>query len=224
MEIQRDSNWGHKVVESYLLLKGFLIGFSIAATVGPIGVLCIQRTLERGRLYGFISGLGAATADATYGSIAAFGLTIITQFLVGQQFWIRLIGGLFLLYLGVRTFFSTPSDKAAQVQSRGFLNAYTSTLFLTLTNPLTILSFIAIFAGVGLVGTNRSYVAAALTVLGVFLGSTLWWLLLSIGIGLFRGLFKRERLLWLRWVNQGSGTIIFLFGVLALLSLLSLLH
>ena len=203
----------------YLFFKGLLIGFSIAATVGPIGVLCIQRTLERGRLYGFISGLGAATADATYGCIAAFGLTIITQFLVGQQFWIRLIGGLFLLFLGVRTLLRAPAERAAQADSRGFLSAYTSTLFLTLTNPLTILSFIAIFAGVGVGSTSKSYLSALTTVFGVFLGSALWWLILSVGIGLFRGLFKREHHTWLRWVNRASGAIICTFGILALLTL-----
>ncbi len=206
------------MMDSTLLLKGFLIGFSIAATVGPIGVLCIQRTLTRGRLYGFVSGLGAASADAIYGAIAAFGLTFITQLLVGQQFWIRLIGGLFLLYLGLKTLFSKPAERAATAKSGGLLNAYVSTLFLTLTNPLTILSFIAIFAGVGLGGASRNYLSAVLTVLGVFLGSALWWFILSGSVSLFRTVFNERRVQWLRWVNMLSGTIIIVFGVLAMLS------
>lgn len=207
------------MMDSTLLLKRFIIGFSIAATVGPIGVLCIQCTLMRGRLYGFVSGLGAASADAIYGAIAAFGLTFITQLLVGQQFWIRLIGGLFLLYLGLKTLFSKPAERAATAKSEGLLSAYVSTLFLTLTNPLTILSFVAIFAGVGLGGASRNYLSAVLTVVGVFLGSALWWFILSGSVSLFRAVFNQHRLQWLRWVNMFSGAIIIVFGVLALMSL-----
>src|SRR5512143_860107 len=130
-------------------LRGLIIGFSIAAPVGPIGVLCIRRTLSDGRLYGFVSGLGAATADACYGTIAALGLTIVSTFLVEQANWLRLLGGLYLCYLGLKTFRSRPADRAVEATTRehGLLGAYASTLFLTLTNPLTILSFLAVFAG-----------------------------------------------------------------------------
>src|SRR5512142_2590739 len=117
----------------FFALKGFAIGFLIAAPVGPIGVLCIRRTLADGRAIGFVSGLGAATADMTYGSIAAFGLTAIQNVLVAQQFWLRLLGGLFLVYLGVRTFITRPAEKAAAgTMRRGALAAYASTLGLTL--------------------------------------------------------------------------------------------
>src|SRR4051794_7985246 len=122
-------------MEFNYLFSGLLIGFSIAAPVGPIGVLCIRRTLSDGRLAGFVSGLGAATADATYGCVAAFGLTVISDFLVGQQFWFKLIGGLFLCYLGVQLFRSRPSDRPAQARGVGLLGAYASTVALTLTNP-----------------------------------------------------------------------------------------
>src|SRR5512135_2615737 len=121
-------------METGYLLKGFLLGFAIAAPVGPIGVLCIRRTLADGRLIGFLSGLGAATADMFYGSIAAFGITALQQLLVRQQGWLRLVGGVFLLYLGLRTFFAAPSAQAAQTQgTRGRLGAYLSILGLTLT-------------------------------------------------------------------------------------------
>jgi threonine/homoserine/homoserine lactone efflux protein len=154
--------------------KGLVIGFSIAAPVGPIGILCIKRTLTLGRWVGLASGLGAATADAIYGFIAAFGLTFISNFLIQQQTWLRLIGGAFLCYLGIKTFISQPAVSSAPSSHLSILNAYGSTFFLTLTNPLTILSFAAIFAGLGLVNANSDYLSASITVLGVFLGSACW--------------------------------------------------
>ena len=202
------------------LVRGLIIGFAIAAPVGPIGVLCIQRTLGKGRIYGLLSGLGAATADGTYGLIAGFGLTFISSFLIGQQLWIRLIGGVFLLYLGLRTILSKPAqrerEQATTIKGENLLAAYVSTLFLTLTNPLTILSFAAIFAGIGAGGANRSYISAAVLVLGVFLGSALWWVILSSGVSILRTKLNTQAL---RWVNRISGAIIITFGVLALLSL-----
>ena len=200
------------------LLRGLLIGFSIAAPVGPIGVLCIRRTLAEGRASGLVSGLGAATADAFYGSIAGFGLTVISSFLIDQQLWLRLIGGSFLLYLGVRTFLSKPSEHSAEVASSNLLTAYASTFFLTITNPITIISFAAIFAGLGIGSTNGDLGSAAVLVLGVFGGSALWWFLLSAGVSLFRSRFDVRAL---SWVNRISGIIITTFGVLALASLLA---
>ena len=201
-------------------LRGLLIGFSIAAPVGPIGVLCIRRTLAEGRAYGFISGLGAATADAFYGCVAGFGLTFITSFLVSQGLWLRLIGGLFLLYLGVRTFISMPPNTpTANDKSRaGLASAYLSTLALTLTNPATILSFAVVFAGLGLASGSGDYLAAILLVIGVFIGSALWWLLLSGGISLVRDRFTLRAL---SWVNRLSGILITAFGILALATLLT---
>lgn len=195
------------------LLRGLIIGFSIAAPVGPIGVLCIRRTLTEGRAYGLASGLGAATADAIYGAIAAFGLTFVSRVLVTQQSWLRLLGGAFLCYLGLKTFLAPPAEHGASASGYGLAGAYASTFFLTLTNPLTILSFAAIFAGLG--GAAGSYVAAGALVLGVFLGSALWWLLLSGGVAPFRA---RVNPPGLRWVNRLAGIVITGFGVLALLS------
>ena len=197
------------------LLRGIAIGFSIAAPVGPIGLLCIRRTLADGRTAGFVSGLGAATADAVYGAIAAFGLTLISSALVSQQRPLRLVGGIFLCYLGARTFRARPAERAASARGGGLLGAYASTLLLTLTNPTTILSFAAIFAGLGMAG-DAGYGVAASLVLGVFLGSAAWWLVLSGGVGLWSGRLGSEGL---RWVNRLSGAIIAGFGAFALLSL-----
>src|SRR5919201_2008869 len=160
-------------------LKGLVLGFSIAAPVGPIGVLCIRRSLAEGRVVGLVSGVGAATADALYGAVAAFGLTFVSALLVSQEFWLRVMGGAFLCYLGVKTFLTPPSAQPASTGGTGLAGAYTSTLFLTLTNPTTILSFAAIFAGLGVASSGGGYPSAGLLVLGVFAGSALWWLFLS---------------------------------------------
>lgn len=199
-------------------LAGIVIGFSIAAPVGPIGVLCIRRTLADGRLHGLVSGLGAASADAIYGSIAGFGLTAISGFLIAQGDWLRLIGGAFLVYLGMRTFATEPSERPARAAGRGLAGAYASTFALTLTNPVTILSFAAVFAGLGLAGRNASYGAAIALVAGVFAGSAAWWLLLSGGVSLFRAAFTPRRM---RWINRLSGAVLIGFGLLALGSGLS---
>jgi len=204
-------------MDIHFLLKGLLIGFSIAAPVGPIGVLCIRRTLADGRLSGLLSGLGAASADAVYGCVAGFGLTIISNFLVSQQNWIRLVGGLFLCYLGIKTLLAKPAQEATQIKKKGLLGAYASTFVLTLTNPMTILSFAAIFAGLGLASSGGDYSSAAVLVLGVFCGSAAWWLLLSGVVGLLREKFNYKIMLW---VNRVSGVIVTGFGVYALSSLL----
>ncbi len=205
-------------MEIGILLKGLILGFSIAAPVGPIGVLCSRRTLSDGRLIGFLSGLGAATADMIYGSIAAFGLTAIQAFLIGEQFWLKLIGGLFLLYLGIRTFISKPAESTTNINNptKGLAGAYLSTVFLTLTNPATILSFTVIFAGLGLVNTNGNYSHAVFLVLGIFVGSSAWWLTLSTVVGWLQNRFT---LAWMVWLNRLAGLILCGFGLAALLLL-----
>ncbi len=196
------------------LIKGLILGFAIAAPVGPIGVLCIRRTLADGKMNGFFSGLGAATADMFYGAVAAFGLTAVQKILVGQQFWLHILGGCFLLYLGLRTFFTGPAKQAVVSEARrGLVSAYLSTLGLTLTNPATIISFTVIFAGLQLGVTNGNVLSAGLLVSGVFLGSAAWWLTLSSIVGFFRKKFTPE---WMAWVNRLAGLIIFVFGVIAL--------
>jgi threonine/homoserine/homoserine lactone efflux protein len=198
-----------------LFLQGLVIGFSIAAPVGPIGVLCIRRTLADGRASGFFSGLGAATADALYGAVAAFGLTAISDVLIAHATWLRVGGGLFLCYLGVQTFLAAPPAEAAPARATGLAGAYLSTLVLTLANPTTILSFVAIFAGFGAAARADSYAGAAVLVLGVFLGSALWWLVLSGGVSRVGGRLSPATL---TWINRMSGLVIGAFGVLALLS------
>jgi threonine/homoserine/homoserine lactone efflux protein len=195
--------------------KGLLIGFSIAAPVGPIGVLCIRRSLAEGRQIGLATGLGAATADAVYGCVAAFSLTAVSGFLVRQVFWLALLGGFFLCYLGVRTFTSRPCEQAAQATGAGLWGAYLSTLVLTLTNPMTILSFVAVFAGIGF-GTSAAFSNAAVLVVGVFVGSALWWVLLSTSVALLRA---RVTAGWMQSVNQVSGLIILAFGLYSLSTL-----
>lgn len=204
-------------MDANLLVEGVILGFSIAAPVGPIGVLCIRRTLAEGQLAGLVSGLGAATADLIYGGVAGLGLTLVSDVLVKQQGWLRLIGGLFLVYLGVKTFLTRPAETAAQAQGRGLIGAYGSTLALTLTNPMTILSFVAILAGAGIGQSKSDYLSVGVFVLGVFLGSALWWLTLSAGVGLFRHKFTPQAM---RWVNRVSGAVILLFGAVAPLGLL----
>ena len=197
-----------------IFLKGLLLGFSIAAPVGPIGVLCIRRTLAEGRLIGFLSGLGAATADMLYGAIAAFGLSALQALLVGQANWLRIFGGIFLVYLGAKTFLSKPAEQAAGVSRGGIFGAYLSTFLLTLTNPMTILSFIAIFAGLQVGASIAGYLSPILLVAGVFCGSAAWWLTLSFLVGQVRGLLEAG---WMIWVNRISGVVILSFGFAALL-------
>jgi threonine/homoserine/homoserine lactone efflux protein len=199
-------------VDLPVFARGLLIGFSIAAPVGPIGVLCIRRTLADGRGMGLAVGLGAATADAVYGAIAGFGLTAISTLLVRQQGVLRVVGGLFLCYLGVRTFLARPADRPAQARGAGLAGAFVATLGLTLTNPATILSFVAVFAGLGIAGA-ASWREATVLVGGVFLGSALWWLLLSGTVGVLR---SRVDAAALRWINRFSGLVLGTFGIVAL--------
>jgi threonine/homoserine/homoserine lactone efflux protein len=199
-------------------IKGLILGFSIAAPVGPIGLLCIRRTLANSRLHGLVSGLGAATADAFYGSIAGFGLTLISNFLVGQQSWIRLLGGVFLIYLGIKIFLALPSKQAAGSENTNLAGAYLSTVLLTLTNPATILSFIAIFAGFGVTSQAGQYATTFFLVSGVFCGSALWWFILSSVASVFRTRLTTQ---WMVWINRSSGLLITAFGVVAIVSLLS---
>lgn len=199
------------------LIRGLIIGFSIAAPVGPIGVLCIRRTLADGRMVGFVSGLGAATADAIYGCLAGFGLAAVADFLVNHQFWLSLLGGGYLSCLGGRILSARPAEQAAKAKGKGLYGAYFSTFFLTLTNPVTILFFGAIFAGVGLASAMKRSDSASGLILGIFLGSALWWLGLSMGVGIFREQITGRGL---KWVNRISGGIILGFGILALAQML----
>jgi threonine/homoserine/homoserine lactone efflux protein len=218
-----------------IFLQGLGLGVAIAAPVGPIALLCIRRTLDQGRLIGLATGLGAATADGLYGMIAAFGLTALSQLLVNNTALLQLVGGLFLCYLGFTTYFakpSTPSPANSLVQqlaapklltapkskplSRLLAAAYSSTLLLTLTNPATILSFLAIFASLGITQTHP--ISSVTLVLGVFTGSMGWWLVLVSGVIYLRNRLTPRRLADL---NQAStkvfGALLLGFGIAALI-------
>jgi threonine/homoserine/homoserine lactone efflux protein len=201
-------------MDTLLLSRGLVFGFSIAASVGPMWLLCARRTLAQGRLVGLLSGMGVATADAVYGAVAALGLTAITGLLLEHSFWLRVVGGLFLAWLGVQTIRTTPHERASQATT-GLLAAYLSTLGLTLTNPATILAFLAIFAGLGLAETGGSAGAALTLVLGVFVGSAVWWVLLTMILGRVRPLLSPPAL---RALNVTTGVLILAFGAWALLS------
>ncbi len=191
-----------------LFLKGLAFGFLLAATVGPMWVLCFRRTIALGPLAGFVSGMGIAVADGFYGAVAAFGLTAVSSFLLRHSFWIGLVGGVFLLYLGTRILLSRPELNASNTGPSGLAQGFLSTLGLTLANPPTILAFVAIFAGLGLVASD--YPSAALVVLGVFLGSASWWILLAVGAGWLRGRIGPKLF---RAINTVSGLSILGFAV-----------
>lgn len=203
-------------MEFNIFLKGIFIGFAMAIPIGPIGILCIRRTLTDGRLRGLIIGFGAATADLIYGCIAAFGLTVISDTLVSQRILIRLIGGALLLFLGIRIFRKLPADPKIPVSSSSIVKSYITSFFLTLTNPLTIFAFIAIFAALGL-GSDLSNFSASILVAGVFIGSSLWFLSLSSAVMLFR---NKLDLVGLKWVNKIAGVLIIISGVIVMVTLL----
>lgn len=195
-------------MDSYLLLKGIALGFSIAAPVGPIGILCIQRTLDRGRLAGFVSGLGAATADTLYGLMAVLGIGFLNDLLIGGQAWLRLFGGVFLIALGSRLFFKAPPDQSGSGvadRASGYLVMYTTIFVLTISNPMTILAFSAVMTGLGVIQGR-----ALVLVLGVFLGSTMWWMILALGAGSVRSLMSPRVM---AWINRLAGAAIVGFGL-----------
>jgi threonine/homoserine/homoserine lactone efflux protein len=200
-----------------LPLRGLIIGFTIAAAVGPISLLVIRRTLAHGGIHGLVSGLGVATADATYAGIAAFGLTAITSLLVSGRVVLGLVGGAVIVLLGLRTMLSRPREVATDAERPALLGAFGSIYALTLTNPLTILSFAAVFAGLGLVSGSASFLDAAVLTLAVWAGSTLWWVVLTSIVGWLRGRVSTRALLW---VNRISGAALVVFGVVAVASVL----
>jgi len=199
------------------LVKGIVIGFCIAAPVGPIGLLCIRTSITQGRLRGLACGLGAATADAVYGLVAAMGLTAVTQLLLAHRSTIQTVGGAFLIFLGVKLALARPPSRAADETRRGSHHgAYATTFLLTMANPATILSFVGIFAGLGISIDRSGSAAAFVLVTGVFAGSAFWWVLLSAGASWLGGKLHPERL---RLINVLSGIAIAVFGVWQLVTL-----
>jgi threonine/homoserine/homoserine lactone efflux protein len=199
-----------------LLLQGILMGLVVAVPVGPLGLLCINRALAMGPTYGLFSGLGVATADALAAAIAALGITLISGFLSQHQIALRLIGGVFLCYFGHTIYRTEPVTQAPIKNINGLVSAYATTFFLTFSNPVTVLSFVAIYAGWHVPSLDGHYAAAGVLTAGVFIGSALWWVALFIGLEAFHEKFN---LRFLFWVHRVSGTIIAILGVIVLLSL-----
>jgi threonine/homoserine/homoserine lactone efflux protein len=204
-------------LELPLPLRGLIVGFTIAAAVGPISLLTIRRTIAHGQLYGLVSGLGVATADATYAGIAAFGLTAVTGLLVSGRFLLGVLGGAIIVLLGIRTILSRPGEVARDAERPGLPGAYLSIFALTMTNPMTILSFAAVFAGLGLV-VGTSFLDALVLTLAVLVGSSLWWVVLTSVVGWLRLRVSTTALLW---VNRISGAVLVAFGIVAILAVLA---
>lgn len=204
-------------MEITYLIKGIVMGFSIAAPVGPIGILTVKRTLDHGPGAGLATGLGAASADACYGCVAGFGLTFISGFLLDYQPWLLLVGGLFLCGLGIETLKKKPPAKKMAPVFKGPAIAYVSAFFLTLTNPMTIMAFMAIFAGLGLGAAHKGYGPALNLIGGIFLGSCLWWVILTFGVAQLK---QRLDGGFQKWINRASGLVLVIFGLWALVSLI----
>ena len=195
-----------------LLLRGVLAGLAIAVPVGPVNVLCISRTIAKGRLAGIISGFGAATADTIYGGIAGFGISLIIDFLIREKFWIRLVGGALLIAIGTIYWFKRPK-KLRHEQEESSHSEYVTTLLLTLTNPTTVLSFLAVLAGLRL-AQSRPWTMTLFVVLGIFCGSMLWWIVLALISGHFRDRFNDRAVIWM---NRIAAVAIGGFGVVTML-------
>ena len=200
----------------YLLLLGIVIGLMVAVPVGPLGLLCVNRALSRGPLHGLFSGMGVATADSLAAGISALGMTLVSDFLIGHQMLLRTVGGLFLCYLGIKIFRTRPATQVPAGEVGSLARSYATTLLLTVSNPVTFLSFFAIYAGWGVQSLSGNYLGAAILAAGVFAGSVLWWLAIAVGLVLFRDRFSHSAL---AWIHRISGAVITAFGIVVFLSL-----
>ena len=197
-----------------LFVKGLIVGFCLAAPVGPIAAICVQRTISKRFLSGLLSGLGAAAADAVYGAIAAFGATIISEFLITEHDWLQRVGGVILLVLGARLLLMHPVERKKNgAQNRGLAGDFMSTFVLTLTNPMTFVAFAAIFATMGIGAVHGRPMLTAELVAGVFAGSAFWWVVLCAGAFALRRHFDFKRLVI---VNRATGVFVIAVGLVYL--------
>ena len=201
-----------------LFFKGIIVGLLVSVPLGPVGVLCIQRTLNKGRLAGFVSGLGAAVADTIFAIIAGFGLTIIINFIEERHVYFQIIGGLFVLYIGLRIFYTNPVKqlKLQRLKKTQLSQDFVSIFLLTLSNPMAIFLFLAIMAAINVASDKLSIIEISLLTAGISAGAILWWFMLSTIANRFR---KKIRLRNIWWLNKITGSVVFLFGLLVLISI-----
>jgi threonine/homoserine/homoserine lactone efflux protein len=201
-----------------LFIQGIIIGLTLAVPVGPISLLCIHRTVANGRLHGIFSGLGVATADSMYAVVAFLGLTVISGVIIGHQFLFRFIAGVVLILVGIRVFRSVPAVVSPEDGQESYLRDYLSLFAIGAANPLTIIFFITILPGFGVVMQGTSLIAAVPFVTGVFLGSVIWWILLCGALGSVRSRLSTDTI---RWINRISGFLITCGGAGLLVLLLA---
>ncbi|WP_018338514.1 LysE family translocator [Butyricimonas synergistica] len=202
------------------LFKGMLVGLMVSIPLGPMGVLIIQKTLHKGALSGFIAGMGAASADLFYAAVAAFGLGFVINIVQAHELLLQIIGGIFLIVIGLKIYFDNPIRQIRQrrqgrVSKTGLLGDYLSLFFLTVSNPITVVVFMAVFAGMSVFGESSSLLGEVLVVAGVLLGGGVWWYTLSTLVNIFR---KKFRLRVLITINRVSGMVITVLGALVILS------
>ncbi len=212
-------------VTDYILIQGIVFGFFLALPVGPVGVLCVQRTLSQGRMHGLISGLGAAFGDALYGAVAAFGISAVEDWITGHQGALRLVGGIVLLLLALRTVVSMVRHRPVsserdekirrRIETHSLVNDFISTFMLAITNPITFIAFAGLLATLGFTEAGRSIGNASILVLGVFAGSALWWIALSSTASLFRPFVDGS---YQVWMDRIVALVLAGFGIYALLT------
>jgi len=205
-------------VELAFFIKGLILGFIICVPFGPIGLLCVRRTLMDGKVAGVAAVLGASVVDAIYCAIAGLGVSYISNFLSNERTVLRLAGGLVLIAMGIKIFLTHPTEKTPEATGHGLLASFGSSFFLMLTNPLAVMVFTATFSALGIGGWQDAYISTAMLVIGVFLGSALWAPIFVAGVNLFSPQLTPSQL---RLANRTAGVILFGFGVVTgLLALL----
>ena len=221
---QQQTLTSERYVTDYILIQGIVFGFFLALPVGPVGVLCVQRTLAEGRMHGLLSGLGAAFGDALYGAVAAFGISAVKDWLEAHQDDLRIVGGIVLLVLALRTVFGKTRSGAklkterrteSRIVTHSLVKDFVSTFMLAVTNPITLIAFAGLLATLGITEAGESVGNASILVLGVFAGSAGWWLAISTTAGVFRPFVDGT---YQVWMNRASAAILFGFGIYALLS------